>query len=285
MKLPFRHHRKISRGQALVEFALILPLLLLLLVMGLDLGRVFFGWVGLQNSARIGANYAAIHPDAWSTPDSAVKQLARAQYREQMSQDARALNCDLDVDNDGNIEDDLPLPVFVNVTGTVNPREMGDHASITLQCGFGLITPLANGIFGGGIQITANAVFTVRGGPIANIPTPGPLGSPTPTPAGPTPTPTPTPTANPCLAPIAGFSAAPTSGPKTLTVSFTDTSIAQGCPVLTWSWNFGDGTAVVTTQSPTHMFVNKGNYDVTLTVTSAAGPNSTVVNNYIHVSN
>lgn len=277
MKLPFRHHRKISRGQALVEFALILPILLLLLVMGLDLGRVFFGWVGLQNSARIGANYAAIHPDAWSGKDSTTKQLARAQYLEQMSQDARALNCDLDVDNDGNIEDDLPLPVFVNVTGTVDPREMGDHASITLHCGFGLITPLANGIFGGGIQITANAVFTVRGGPIANIPTPGPLGSQSEAPG---------PSNDPCLAPIAGFSAGPTtSGDKPLTVNFTDTSIAQGCPVLTWSWNFGDGTVVVTTQSPTHMFVNKGNYAVTLTVTSAAGPNSMVRNGYIHVSN
>ena len=50
MKLPFRRHRKISRGQALVEFAFILPILVLLLLLAVDFGRVFFGWVALNNA-------------------------------------------------------------------------------------------------------------------------------------------------------------------------------------------------------------------------------------------
>jgi PKD repeat protein len=273
MKLPWRRTTSASRGQALVEMAVILPVLLLLLLMAVDLGRVFFGWVGLQNAARIGASYAAIHPDAWSAPDNPVKQLARQQYADQMIADAEALNCDKDTNNDGAFTAaDLPVPTFTNVVGSSSPYELGDHVSVTLNCTFELITPVVNAIFTGGVPIDAKTTFPVRGGTIANIPTPVPGGS-----SGASPT------AAPCLAPIANFFAAPTNGHKPLTVNFTDTSIAQGCAIDTWAWNFGDGSAISTLQSPSHTYTVKGNYDVTLTVTSAAGPNSTVVNNYIKV--
>ena len=303
MKLPLvRRWRRVSRGQALVEMAVILPVLLLFLVMAIDLGRVFFGWVGLQNAARAGASYAAQHSTSWVVPDNAVKVLARAQYAEQIIADARALNCDRDVDGDGDFDAaDLPLPVFENVTGTVNPREMGDHATVTLECEFDLITPLAAGLFGGGVHIDAKAIFPVRSGSVANIPTPNPNATPSPTPvptptatpSGPTPTPsptpvgpTPTPTANPCQAPIANFHASPTSGRRPLRVVFTDTSIAIGCPITSWSWDFDkNGTTDSTLQNPTFTFTVRGNYDVRLTVSSAGGSNSTIVNNYIHVTN
>ena len=65
----FRRHLSdtpVSRGQALVEFALVLPVLALLLVLAIDFGRVFFGWVSVTNAARIGANYAGQHPNLLS---------------------------------------------------------------------------------------------------------------------------------------------------------------------------------------------------------------------------
>jgi Flp pilus assembly protein TadG len=49
-------------GQALVELALILPLLLLLLVGALDLGRLFYTYIGVVDGAREGASYAMTHP-------------------------------------------------------------------------------------------------------------------------------------------------------------------------------------------------------------------------------
>lgn len=48
---------KKNSGQGLVEFALILPILLLLVLGALDLGRAFFVKVVLENSAREGAYY------------------------------------------------------------------------------------------------------------------------------------------------------------------------------------------------------------------------------------
>jgi hypothetical protein len=41
-----------SRGQALVETALILPIVILVMLMGIDLGRVFFTSIDLRNAAH-----------------------------------------------------------------------------------------------------------------------------------------------------------------------------------------------------------------------------------------
>ena len=45
------------RAQALVEFALLLPILLVLILGAMDLGRVFYVKTVLTNAAREGANY------------------------------------------------------------------------------------------------------------------------------------------------------------------------------------------------------------------------------------
>ena len=51
------HNSRQIYGQGLVEFALVLPVLLLLTVGALDYGRAFFIKVILENSAREGAYY------------------------------------------------------------------------------------------------------------------------------------------------------------------------------------------------------------------------------------
>lgn len=50
-------------GQSLVEVALALPILLLILAGLLDLGRVFYTFIALEEAAAEGALYLAINPD------------------------------------------------------------------------------------------------------------------------------------------------------------------------------------------------------------------------------
>lgn len=57
----FRSFIKDHRGQALVEFALILPVLLLLLLGIMEAGRLFAGYVELQNAAREGVRWEAVN--------------------------------------------------------------------------------------------------------------------------------------------------------------------------------------------------------------------------------
>jgi Flp pilus assembly protein TadG len=50
-------------GQNLLEFALVLPMLMIVMFGVLDLGRVFFATISLTNAAREGVRYLTIHPD------------------------------------------------------------------------------------------------------------------------------------------------------------------------------------------------------------------------------
>ena len=54
-------NRGSSRGQSMVEFALILPILMFLLMGFFDLGRVVLGHDALGHAAREGARYAIVH--------------------------------------------------------------------------------------------------------------------------------------------------------------------------------------------------------------------------------
>ena len=53
--------RDSSRGQSMVEFALVLPILVLLLAGFFDLGRVVLGNDALSHAAREAARYAVVH--------------------------------------------------------------------------------------------------------------------------------------------------------------------------------------------------------------------------------
>jgi hypothetical protein len=180
-------HRPRTRGQALVELAIILPVLLLVVLMALDLGRVFFGWVGLNNAARIGASYAAAHPTAWVPPGNSIQQ---ANYEAQILADANALNCAL--------PGTIPDPVFAGGTG------LGESAHVTLTCDFSLLTPLVSQILGGSITIQAESIFPIRTGMIGGVPAGPSLPSPAPTASASSsadPSATPVPTPRMCVAP------------------------------------------------------------------------------------
>lgn len=57
-----RAHLQNERGQSLVEFAIILPVLLLIVVGTIDLGLGFKTYITLTNAAREGVRWISIHP-------------------------------------------------------------------------------------------------------------------------------------------------------------------------------------------------------------------------------
>ncbi|MDL1902962.1 hypothetical protein FBR02_19610, partial [Anaerolineae bacterium CFX9] len=57
-KAPRQAHLSPRRGQTLAEFAITLPILLLLIFGIIEFGRIFQAWVTLQNAARAAARYA-----------------------------------------------------------------------------------------------------------------------------------------------------------------------------------------------------------------------------------
>jgi PKD repeat protein len=210
------------RGQSLVEFALVLPVILLLLLVSLDFGRVFLGYINLQNMARVAANFAANNPEAWGAdPDVEVQ----AQYRNQVIADAAATNCALPVVSG---QTAVAPPTFIDQTGDGQADGLGDTARVQLTCTFDIITPLIAGMLGDALQVGAESNFPVKAGMSGVANTGGGGGPVLPTAAF---------TGNsvvstrvspyPILSDVSPF-----------TVEFRDTS--GGAPTA-WAWTFGDG--------------------------------------------
>lgn len=53
-----------TRGQSLIEFALVLPILLVLIISAIEIGRLFFTKIVITNAAREGAYYYATNPSS-----------------------------------------------------------------------------------------------------------------------------------------------------------------------------------------------------------------------------
>ncbi|MEP7159326.1 MAG: TadE/TadG family type IV pilus assembly protein [Chloroflexota bacterium] len=282
-----------SAGQSLVEFAIVVPVLLTALLMAVDFGRVYLGWINLTNVARIGANFAAANPDAWQGSGDAAVQL---RYRQLMARDATGIDCTL--------PSTLPAPTFVDSSYAV-----GSRVQVNLTCTFSLLTPLISNLVGdgaGNVGVAANAVFTIRfGSPDAgviggNVPGPTPTSAPTPT-AGPSATPSPAPGASPTPTPGAtaapsvevSFYGSPTSadgsggGPP----GSTDENLIVGIPTLnitfhnnttgTWgncTWTWGDGqTSNSCSTTVTHGYTTRGTYGVSLEVDGVQASRSSYV--------
>ncbi|MBI4787295.1 MAG: pilus assembly protein [Chloroflexi bacterium] len=65
-------------GQGLTEFALMLPVLLLILLGALDLGRVYNAYVAITNASREGARYGMTHPTQTDAIKTQTQQEAAA---------------------------------------------------------------------------------------------------------------------------------------------------------------------------------------------------------------
>jgi hypothetical protein len=55
-----------QKGQDLLEFALVLPILLLIMFGVLDLGRLFHSAITVTNAARVGARFGAMRSDIYN---------------------------------------------------------------------------------------------------------------------------------------------------------------------------------------------------------------------------
>jgi Flp pilus assembly protein TadG len=240
----FRDARNDHRGQSLVEFALILPILLLLTLIAIDFGRVYLGWINLQNMTRIAADFAANNAAAdWS--DATVV----ARYTNQITSDASATNCPL--------APNQPAKPTYTDTDNDNKIGIGDKAAVSLVCRFHVITPLISLVVGSDLDVTASSVFPVKSAIVVTSSGGGGGGG--------------------CLLPSPAINATPsTSGASPLKVTFRDAS--GGGAGDSWKWTFAGPEAHPdsTAQDPGEItFTAEGTYTVTLAVTNACGTATT----------
>jgi Flp pilus assembly protein TadG len=117
-------------GQAIVELAIVLPLLLLLLTGVVDVGRAVFTYIALEDAAQEGSMYAAHEP----LSESAVRSRVRTS---------------------SNHNEVTAATVSLVCTASPEPGTVTVTASYDLP----LITPIAQ-LFGGKVALTATRIGT-----------------------------------------------------------------------------------------------------------------------------
>lgn len=123
---------KNQKGQSLVEFAMILPFLLLLIMGIVQFGMLLNSYLGLQNAAREGARTGIVGSTNTEIQNSII-----------------ATSPTLDVNN-----------LTINITPSEAIRESGEALTVKVSYNFQLTIPIISNIFGN--EIILNAQTSMR---------------------------------------------------------------------------------------------------------------------------
>jgi len=124
---------KSENGQSLVEFALILPLLVLLLFGIVDFARIFHAYLTIDHAGREAARAASVGKDDVTVKNTALN-------------DAASIHL-------------LSGGVVISPSGT---RTSGDDVSITITYPFTFLTPVIGEIVGGSFTLSDTTVMRVE---------------------------------------------------------------------------------------------------------------------------
>jgi PKD repeat protein len=238
---PSRH--KVGRGQAMVEFALVVPLFMLLLLAAVDFGRMFFSYVQINNAAREAAAYAATAP----TDTTAILARAQSEKNVQAQRGENAITISTSC---------------VNAAGTTIACSTssagagaGSQIKVVATEPFNFLTPFIGGFFGSPFNISASASSTVLAYAASTSATPPP---------------------GTCAAPVPSFTVT-VSGMSVFVNPSASTPNSGICNISGYNWDWGDGTdgAVGDASGYNYTFASPGIYIVTLEVTNQAGATST----------
>jgi Flp pilus assembly protein TadG len=137
-----------GRGQSLAEFALVLPIFLLLFMAIVDFGTAVFTYNSLTNAAREGARLAIVNQDTASVVQRAENQVSIAEIN--------APNVTIEFYQEAT--NGAP-----DTSSTCSPAAVGCLAVVTFEATYKPMTPIIGRLlFANGVTMTAESVLTVE---------------------------------------------------------------------------------------------------------------------------
>ena len=233
---PSRDRRRSSRGQSLVELALIAPVFLILLLTAIDLGRLMYSQITITNAAKEGALVAS-QGGTWQAGAGCS--------------DANTVMCGALTEAEGGFviveETRVSLsPATCEPNGTY-PAGGPPTVTVEVNSPFRVVTPIIGSLVGSNIVLHATAQAECLVVPQVTFPS--------------------------VPAPTAAFTASPMSGAAPLNVAFdASASSSPGATVTGYVWSFGASESDPFTA---HTFTAAGTYTVVLTVTDSRGQTAT----------
>ena len=148
--LPRLRRRNRSRGQGLVEFALILPVFMLFLLIAVDFGRLLFTYIQMNNSAREAASYAAFNPTSTNA------QLASAGATETNVQTQKGQGAMTATSSCTN-----SVGVALACSAATGGAGPGNRITVNMSETFTFFTPIIGSFWPGGLHVGASATAAV----------------------------------------------------------------------------------------------------------------------------
>lgn len=152
----FQRENRRESGQAMVEFALVLPILLLLLCGIIDFGWMFFNQLTLNNWCREGARYTAVNVVSSNPAETPGERDAR------LKEGIIGLAPDIFAGDAGTFEelvDELEDNITIYFTNNIPTK--GD-AVVTITADMTILTPVLSTISGGKTTRTLSATVTMK---------------------------------------------------------------------------------------------------------------------------
>lgn len=123
------------RGQSMAELAISFPILLLMLSGLLDLGRMYYIFVSLQDAAAEAALFLSVSPECQTSADGAdCADPNNAFFRAQNAGGTTGVIDFSTITTDITYEDDEPVPNGI--------RDIGDTVTVRMEYPFEFITPI-----------------------------------------------------------------------------------------------------------------------------------------------
>jgi len=144
-----------DQGAALVEFAIASVAMLILVFGVIDLGRAYFTWQSVKNSAREGAAFAERNPLAQKPGGGNCADPDNVQYRARTEQGS--VNTGYTVTVTPAVPNGCEQP---SSTQTIQP---GATVTVRVSTQFQVLTPLVAAITGSTITVAASQSVVVQG--------------------------------------------------------------------------------------------------------------------------
>jgi Flp pilus assembly protein TadG len=177
VRRPRRRSQRSSNAQSLVEFALLSPVVVLLILGGIDVSRAVYAYNAISNASREGARLASLKPQVNSDCDPLARMKTVAQGFS-LTQDPHSIYdvSPTSVNTDPNNSPSGRGPttptagkgymyiypaVATNSTGTcsnTNNRPTATSVSVQVDYAFTPITPLVSSVFGSFVMRSTSVV-------------------------------------------------------------------------------------------------------------------------------
>jgi len=158
-RAPGRVRQRDERGLALIEFALALPLLAILVLGAVDIGRAYSLATRLTNAAREGARFGQYAPEQVATtgvctaPDSITWMASHED-----GSNSWTVNVDKMVGTSATALSGCRT--MQDPAATIRP---GDHIRVRVSSSFAVLTPLVGQLIGNPVTMTGSQEVVVQG--------------------------------------------------------------------------------------------------------------------------